>query len=76
MKYEGRIFGKVAGRYIELHTTADLDASIVNAEKAKKYDELKEKIIDCYLRGRGLRTLSNIVTEEFIYEIDKDAKEF
>ncbi len=48
MKYEGEIYGKVDGKYIELHTTKDLDASIVNAEKAKKYDELKAKIAAVY----------------------------
>jgi len=34
MKYEGKIYGKVAGKYIEVDITEDLD-------KAKKYDELK-----------------------------------
>lgn len=33
MKYEGKIYGKVAGKYIEIHTTKDLDASIANKER-------------------------------------------
>lgn len=33
MKYEGKIYGKVAGKYIEIHTTKDLDESISNKEK-------------------------------------------
>lgn len=73
MKYEGKIYGKVAGKYIELHTTKDLDASIVNAEKAKKYDELKAKIAAVYdedelefpEEGDGLISIGEIAASHF-----------
>ncbi len=71
MKYEGKIYGKVAGKYIELHTTKDLDASIVNAAKAKKYDELKAQISECYEddefeeEGDGLISIGEIAASHF-----------
>lgn len=33
MKYEGKIYGKVGGKYIEIHTTKDLDESILNKQR-------------------------------------------
>lgn len=73
MKYEGKIYGKVAGKYIELHTTKDLDASIVNAEKAKKYDKLKAEIAAVYdedeleftEEGDGLISIGEIAASHF-----------
>jgi hypothetical protein len=71
MKYEGKIYGKVAGKYIEIHTTKDLDASIKNAEKAKKYDELNAKIAEFYgddefdEEGDGLISIGEFVASHF-----------
>ena len=73
MKYEGEIYGKVDGKYIKLHTTKDLDASIKNAEKAKKYDELKAKIAAVYdedelefpEEGDGLISIGEIAASHF-----------
>lgn len=71
MKYKGKIYGKVAGKYIQIHTTQDLDASIVNAKKAKEYDELKAQIAACYEddefeeKGDGLISIGKIAASHF-----------
>ena len=49
MKYEGKIYGKVANKYIEIHTTKDLDESIAN--KAKLI-EVKKAFSD-YVKSEG-----------------------
>ena len=52
-------------------TRYDLDASIVNAEKAKRYDELKAKIAACYEddefeeEGDGLISIGEIAASHF-----------
>lgn len=48
MKYEGRIYGKVAGKYIEIHTTKDLDQSIKNAENSRRLLEALEIMVQYF----------------------------
>ena len=49
MKYKGKIYGKVANKYIEIHTTKDLHESIANKERLI---EAKKAFSD-YVKSEG-----------------------
>lgn len=66
MKYEGKIYGKVGGKYVEIHTTKDLDESIKNAEKLKRAKAAFSK----YVKSEGCdRCRDNDTHEEAAAEL-------
>jgi len=49
MKYEGKIYGKVGGKFIELDTTKDDQKNMENAEKLK----LAKAAFSKYVKSEG-----------------------